>query len=157
MMPQSELPANTTDCGVPLLAGALWTWPAAPSLHRWASLAACMCGCPSLLPNAHPRTATPAHPPATAAAPPPCTHPVHPPLQTSAPTQCTHPCKPPAPQVVDLEEEWGEWLMAAGQTDAAINHFIEAGQSIKALEAAVRARQFGKAAGLIDFLVGRGC
>jgi intraflagellar transport protein 172 len=55
--------------------------------------------------------------------------------------------------VVDLEEEWGEWLMAAGQTDAAINHFIEAGQSIKALEAAVRARQFGKAAGIIDFLV----
>lgn len=58
--------------------------------------------------------------------------------------------------VVELEEEWGDWLMAGKQTDAAVNHFIEAGQSLKAVEAAIRARQFGKAAGIIDFLVGAG-
>lgn len=34
----------------------------------------------------------------------------------------------------------------------AINHFIEAGQSVKAIEAAIQARQFAKAAGIIDFL-----
>lgn len=56
--------------------------------------------------------------------------------------------------MVDLEEEWGDWLMSQKQTDAAINHFIEAGQSLKAVEAAIRVRQFGKAAGIIDFLVG---
>ena len=40
--------------------------------------------------------------------------------------------------------------------DAAINHFIEAGRSLKAIEAAIQCRQFSKAAGIIDFLVGRG-
>lgn len=54
--------------------------------------------------------------------------------------------------VIDIEEEWGDWLAAQKQNDAAINHFIEAGQSVKAIEAAIQARQYAKAAGIIDFL-----
>ena len=36
------------------------------------------------------------------------------------------------------------------QVDAAINHFIEAGQTIKAIDAAMAARQWQKAAGILD-------
>lgn len=46
-----------------------------------------------------------------------------------------------------LEEEWGDWLASQRQMDAAINHFIEAGVAAKAIEAALAARQFPKAAG----------
>ena len=53
-------------------------------------------------------------------------------------------------EVVALEEEWGEWLMSQHQVDAAINHFIEAGCSIKAVEAALAARQWQKAAAVLD-------
>jgi hypothetical protein len=34
--------------------------------------------------------------------------------------------------------------------DGAINHFIEAGRSLKAIEAAIQCRQFSKAAAIID-------
>eukprot|EP00878_Enallax_costatus_P040062 GHUV01046039.1.p1 GENE.GHUV01046039.1~~GHUV01046039.1.p1 ORF type:complete len:267 (+),score=86.37 GHUV01046039.1:352-1152(+) len=54
--------------------------------------------------------------------------------------------------VVTLEEEWGDWLASQKQMDAAINHFIEAGSTLKAIEAAIAARQFTKAAGIVDFL-----
>jgi len=50
-------------------------------------------------------------------------------------------------QVVALEEAWGDWLVAQRQMDAAVNHFIEAGVVLKAIEAALGARQFPKAAG----------
>ena len=49
--------------------------------------------------------------------------------------------------VINLEEEWGDWLASQKQMDAAINHFIEAGNTLKAIEAAIAARQFTKAAG----------
>ena len=49
--------------------------------------------------------------------------------------------------VITLEEEWGDWLASQKQMDAAINHFIEAGVTLKAIEAAMAARQFAKAAG----------
>lgn len=55
--------------------------------------------------------------------------------------------------VVDIEEEWGDWLMTQKAMDAAINHFIEAGKSLKAIEAAIQCRQFTKAAGIIEYLV----
>lgn len=54
--------------------------------------------------------------------------------------------------VIVLEEEWGDWLMAAGQLDAAVNHFIEAGAALKAVEAAIADRQCAKAAGMLEFL-----
>jgi intraflagellar transport protein 172 len=50
--------------------------------------------------------------------------------------------------VITLEEEWGDWLASQKQMDAAINHFIEAGSTLKAIEAAIAARQFTKAAGM---------
>lgn len=55
-------------------------------------------------------------------------------------------------QVIEIEEEWGDWLMSQKQMDAAINHFIEAGQSMKAIDAALQCRQFVKAAGIVEFL-----
>lgn len=53
-------------------------------------------------------------------------------------------------EVVALEEEWGDWLMSLHQVDAAVNHFIEAGCSLKAVEAALVARQWQKAAAVLD-------
>uniref|UniRef100_A0A914XG62 Anaphase-promoting complex subunit 4-like WD40 domain-containing protein n=1 Tax=Plectus sambesii TaxID=2011161 RepID=A0A914XG62_9BILA len=53
-------------------------------------------------------------------------------------------------QVVKLEEEWGDMLVQQKQMDAAINHFIESGNSLKALDAAIRARQWNKAVQIVD-------
>ena len=64
-----------------------------------------------------------------------------------------HACRESPSSVITIEEEWGDHLMSQKQMDAAINHFIEAGQSLKAIEAAMQCRQFAKAAGIIEFLV----
>ncbi|CUT99105.1 intraflagellar transport protein 172 [Echinococcus multilocularis] len=53
-------------------------------------------------------------------------------------------------EVVWLEEEWGNHLVAHRQLDAAINHFIEAGAYIKALEAATKAGEWTKAAEILS-------
>lgn len=52
--------------------------------------------------------------------------------------------------VVALEEQWGDWLVSQRQVDAAINHYIEAGSAIKAIDAAMTARQWHKAEMLLD-------
>jgi intraflagellar transport protein 172 len=52
-------------------------------------------------------------------------------------------------QVTKLEHAWGTHLAANKQLDQAINHFIEAGSHKEAIDAALRARQFSKAAQLI--------
>lgn len=50
-------------------------------------------------------------------------------------------------EVVTLEEKFGDWLLTSNRDPAgAINHFIESGRNDKALEAAVEAGQFEKAA-----------
>jgi len=49
-------------------------------------------------------------------------------------------------QVVELEEAWGDWLVSNKQVDMAINHYIEAQCSGKAIEAALKSRQWSKAA-----------
>jgi hypothetical protein len=59
-------------------------------------------------------------------------------------------------QVVDIEEEWGDWLVTQKQMDAAINHFIESAATLKAIKAALDCRQFNKAAGIIEVLVSGG-
>lgn len=46
--------------------------------------------------------------------------------------------------VVELERDWGKHLVSAGHYDAAINHFIEAGETALALDAAINARQWRK-------------
>ncbi|XP_078486595.1 intraflagellar transport protein 172 homolog [Ciona intestinalis] len=48
-------------------------------------------------------------------------------------------------EVVRLEFEWAEYLASQKQLDAAINHYIEAGATEKAVESAIAARQFKKA------------
>ncbi|KAF7654055.1 hypothetical protein LDENG_00075250, partial [Lucifuga dentata] len=53
-------------------------------------------------------------------------------------------------EVVKLEEAWGDYLVHQKQMDAAINHFIEAGCSIKAIEAAIGARQWKKAVHILE-------
>ncbi|KRT79958.1 Anaphase-promoting complex subunit 3 protein, partial [Oryctes borbonicus] len=55
-------------------------------------------------------------------------------------------------QVVSLEEEWGDHLVENKQMDAAISHYIEAGQTYKALDAAVSARQWKKAVHIIQVI-----
>jgi len=52
--------------------------------------------------------------------------------------------------VVQLEELWGDWLVSQKQMDAAINHYIEAGCSLKAIDAAISARQWHKAEQLLE-------
>lgn len=48
--------------------------------------------------------------------------------------------------VAELEAAWGDHLVAARQTDAAVNHYVEAGAYAQAVEAAVASRQWAKAA-----------
>ena len=49
-----------------------------------------------------------------------------------------------------MEAGWGDSLVASGQFDAAISHYIEAGQTLRALEAAIQARQWGKAGHIVQ-------
>ncbi|XP_073712376.1 intraflagellar transport protein 172 homolog [Misgurnus anguillicaudatus] len=53
-------------------------------------------------------------------------------------------------EVVKLEETWGDYLVQQKQMDAAINHYIEAGRSTKAIEAAIAARQWKKALHILE-------
>ncbi|CAH0547356.1 unnamed protein product [Brassicogethes aeneus] len=55
-------------------------------------------------------------------------------------------------EVVQLEEEWGDSLVENKQMDAAISHYIEAGCTLKALDAAVNARQWKKAVHIIKVI-----
>mmetsp|Transcript_137045 Transcript_137045/g.238278 ORF Transcript_137045/g.238278 Transcript_137045/m.238278 type:complete len:1651 (-) Transcript_137045:230-5182(-) len=52
--------------------------------------------------------------------------------------------------VVSLEEAWGDWLVSQKQIDAAINHYIEGNQYVKAIEAAITSRQWAKAVQIVD-------
>ncbi|KAJ7341442.1 hypothetical protein JRQ81_005540 [Phrynocephalus forsythii] len=53
-------------------------------------------------------------------------------------------------EVVKLEESWGDHLVQQKQLDAAINHYIEARCAVKAVEAALGARQWKKAIYILD-------
>ncbi|XP_062858050.1 intraflagellar transport protein 172 homolog isoform X2 [Trichomycterus rosablanca] len=53
-------------------------------------------------------------------------------------------------EVVKLEEAWGNYLVLKKQMDGAINHYIEAGCSSKAVEAAIKARQWKKALHILE-------
>uniref|UniRef100_A0A8C4VU35 Intraflagellar transport protein 172 homolog n=1 Tax=Gopherus evgoodei TaxID=1825980 RepID=A0A8C4VU35_9SAUR len=53
-------------------------------------------------------------------------------------------------EVLKLEEAWGDHLVQQKQLDAAINHYIEARCSVKAIEAALGARQWKKAIYILD-------
>ena len=51
-----------------------------------------------------------------------------------------------------MEEEWGNHLAENKQLDAAINHYIEAGRTIKALDTAINAKQWKKAVQIIQVM-----
>lgn len=51
--------------------------------------------------------------------------------------------------VVDLEEQWGDWLVSQKQLDLAIEHFVQAGILNKAIEAAISARKWNRAVTLV--------
>ncbi|XP_071116630.1 intraflagellar transport protein 172 homolog isoform X1 [Haliotis cracherodii] len=52
--------------------------------------------------------------------------------------------------VVKLEEDWGDYLVTQKQLDPAINHFIEAGATLKAVDAAIASRQWAKAVQILE-------
>ena len=54
--------------------------------------------------------------------------------------------------VVELEQLWGDHLVAQKNPDAAINHYTEAGAYVKAIEAAISCRQMTKAAQIVETL-----
>ena len=53
-------------------------------------------------------------------------------------------------EVVSLEGQWGDKLCSMKRYDAAIVHYIEAGNVIKAIESAISGRQWGKAAQIVE-------
>lgn len=55
-------------------------------------------------------------------------------------------------EIKKLEEQWGDCLTESKQLDAAINHYIEAGKTVKALEAAVNGRLWKKAFQIIQVI-----
>ncbi|KAK6046896.1 hypothetical protein COOONC_15599 [Cooperia oncophora] len=55
-------------------------------------------------------------------------------------------------KVVSLEEQWGDHLVSEGQHDASINHFLEANSLVKAAEAAIQAKEWGKAVQIVDVI-----
>lgn len=55
-------------------------------------------------------------------------------------------------RVVELQEQWGDYLVSQKQVDMAINHFIEAKVYQKAIEAALNARQHSRALQLVDVI-----
>ncbi|PIO75437.1 tetratricopeptide repeat protein [Teladorsagia circumcincta] len=55
-------------------------------------------------------------------------------------------------KVVSLEEQWGDYLVSEGQHDASINHFLEANSLVKAAEAAIQAKEWGKAVQIVDVI-----
>lgn len=55
-------------------------------------------------------------------------------------------------EVTVLEEEWGDHLVQKRQLDASISHYIEAGSTIKALDAAMGAKQYRKAVQIVKVL-----
>ena len=57
-------------------------------------------------------------------------------------------------RVVQLEQAWGDHLVAQKQVDAAINHYIEAGQHVSAINAALNAKQFNKAVQMVEDTLG---
>ncbi|PFH32230.1 putative intraflagellar transport protein [Besnoitia besnoiti] len=55
--------------------------------------------------------------------------------------------------VIELEEAWAQSLLAENQPEAAVNHFIEAGSTVKAIEASLEAKQWKKALQLLHGLL----
>ncbi|KAK0403869.1 hypothetical protein QR680_017169 [Steinernema hermaphroditum] len=55
-------------------------------------------------------------------------------------------------QVVELEEEWADHLMAENSAEAAVSHYLESGKTLKAVDAAIKGREFAKAVEILEVL-----
>jgi intraflagellar transport protein 172 len=55
-------------------------------------------------------------------------------------------------RVVELQSKWGDYLVSQKQVDMAINHYIEAKEYMKAIEAALNARQYPRALQLVEVM-----
>ncbi|TKR80418.1 hypothetical protein L596_014494 [Steinernema carpocapsae] len=55
-------------------------------------------------------------------------------------------------QVVELEEEWADHLMEENSAEAAVSHYLESGKTVKAVEAAIKAKEFSKAVEILEVL-----
>ena len=53
-------------------------------------------------------------------------------------------------EVVSLEEQWGDRLCVQKQYDTAIVHYIESGNVLKAIESAIKGRQWLKASQIVE-------
>jgi intraflagellar transport protein 172 len=53
-------------------------------------------------------------------------------------------------QVINLEEEWGNWLVSQKQLDLAIEHYVQARIFPKAVEAAIASRKWNRAIQLVQ-------
>lgn len=53
-------------------------------------------------------------------------------------------------RVIELECEWGDYLMRTKQPEAAMAHFIESGKTDKAIEAAIAGQQWKKATQILE-------
>lgn len=51
--------------------------------------------------------------------------------------------------VVDLEQQWGDWLASQKQLDLSIEHYVQAGDFNKAIGAALQARKWNRAVQLV--------
>ncbi|KAI9178878.1 hypothetical protein H9P43_005540 [Blastocladiella emersonii ATCC 22665] len=62
-------------------------------------------------------------------------------------------CRTYAPErVIQLEEQWGDFLVSTRQLESAIHHYIEGNQNLKALETAIHVKSWNKAASVADSL-----
>jgi intraflagellar transport protein 172 len=52
--------------------------------------------------------------------------------------------------VVELEEQWGDWLVSQKQVDQSIEHYVQASNFNKAIEAALQARKWNRAVQLVS-------
>ncbi|CAD5229200.1 unnamed protein product [Bursaphelenchus okinawaensis] len=48
-------------------------------------------------------------------------------------------------KVTELEEKWGDWLCNTGDYSSAISHYLESGVNSKAVDAAIRGKEWAKA------------
>ncbi|KAJ7524124.1 hypothetical protein O6H91_18G079000 [Diphasiastrum complanatum] len=53
-------------------------------------------------------------------------------------------------ELVSLKNEWGDWLASQYQVDTAIDHYIAAGFSAKAIESAISSHQWAKAVQILE-------